>query len=209
MRRLLTIFFCLCLAACSDKESDKAHIVLLARGTAKVYTTEYSLHKDIIFDGDDVYAILGHEFQLPGDRRIDIPFRVTAKAYVDFSSFSEQNVDISDGNVVITLPDPVIEIISATPDYSNIKEDTSWWRQSFTSEEKERCIRQGLAQIKDDIALALSPDDLLREARINAFNSLAPVIISLGYERENVSIRFPNDYSGPELESIIDKRKLD
>lgn len=213
MRQLLyiLIFSITILTSCTSHspEEDCRRIITLAQSTNKLYTTEYSLYKDIIFSDNDIYTIFGHEFNLPGDRRIDIPFTITAKAYIDFSNFGNENVRIEDGVVTITLPDPCIEIISAKPDYSNVKEDTSWWRTKFSTTEREKFVRQGIAQLKDDIYLSMSPETMLNDARLNAFNCLAPLIRSLGYGDDRIIIRFPREYSGESLNTIIDKKKLD
>lgn len=212
MRHLIHLLLAVvAISACTSHspEEECQRIILLARSEAKVYTTEYSLYKDIIFNDKDIYTIFGHEFNMPGDRRIDIPFAITAKAYIDFSQFCEENVRIEEGSVTITLPDPCIEIISARPDYSNIKEDTSWWRTKFSTEEREKFVRQGIAQLKDDIALSMSPDMMLTDARRNAYDCLAPFIKSLGYGDDRIVIRFPREYVGESLNTIIDKKKLD
>ena len=80
---------------------------------AKLYTAEYRVHK--IVTHDDVVRLKGSLLQrsfnikMPlGDRKIAIPVDAKLKAYIDFSEFSERNIERQGDMITIILPDPKV-----------------------------------------------------------------------------------------------------
>ena len=78
---------------------------------SKLYTAEYRVHK--IVTHDDVLrlkgSVLSRQFniKLPlGDRKIAIPIDAKLKAWIDFSQFSERNIERRGNHITIILPDP-------------------------------------------------------------------------------------------------------
>ena len=80
---------------------------------AKLYTAEYHVHK--IVTHDDVLRLKGtvlkrgFDIKMPfGDRKVAIPIDAKLKAYIDFSSFSEDNIERQGKKITIVLPDPQV-----------------------------------------------------------------------------------------------------
>ena len=77
---------------------------------AKLYTAEYHVHK--IVTHDDVLHLKGtmlkrgFDIKMPiGDRKVAIPIDAKLKAYIDFSTFSEENIERQGRKITIVLPD--------------------------------------------------------------------------------------------------------
>ena len=69
---------------------------------SRLYTTEMKVHK--IVTHDDVVKLQGKllkqniDIKLPmGERKVAIPIDATLKAYIDFSDFSERNIERTEG----------------------------------------------------------------------------------------------------------------
>ena len=124
MKRILPLLAALILMACSGHKKDRAeeqarkdnvNLVLRVSRQNRLYTAEYQVHK--IVTHDDLLhlkgTILGFEYDQKfslGDRKVAIPIDVTLKSYVDFSNFTERNVERTGDFIHITLPDPRIVI---------------------------------------------------------------------------------------------------
>ena len=79
-------------------------LILQVQKCSKLYTAEYRVHK--IVTHDDALRLKGQlmskQFNLKvplADRKIAIPMDAKIKAYIDFSEFSEQNIERS-GNQI-------------------------------------------------------------------------------------------------------------
>ena len=88
---------------------------------AKLYTAEYHVHK--IVTHDDVVRLKGtllkrgFDIKMPvGDRKIAIPIDAKLKAYIDFSTFSEENIERQGKEITIILPDPQVTMTSSKID---------------------------------------------------------------------------------------------
>lgn len=114
---------------------------------------------------------------------------VTLKAYIDFSNFSESNVESSKEDIHITLPDPNILVTSSKVDHSGIRQYNSMWRSNFSDEEIFDFCRQGLENIISEIPNM----DILDSARKNAAQTLIPLITSLGYSQDHITVSFRSD----------------
>ncbi len=85
------------------------NLVMQIQKTSRLYTTEYHIHK--IVTHDDVVRLKGNllqkdfDIRLPlGERKIAIPMDATLKAYIDFSDFSEANIERDGDRITILLP---------------------------------------------------------------------------------------------------------
>ena len=102
------------------------NLVMQIQKTSRLYTTEYHIHK--IVTHDDVVRLKGNllqkdfDIRLPlGERKIAIPMDATLKAYIDFSDFSEANIERDGDRITILLPDPKVTLTSTK---INQKEDS-------------------------------------------------------------------------------------
>ena len=107
---------------------------------SKLYTAEYHVHK--IVTHDDVVHLKGSllkrdfDIKMPvGDRKVAIPIDAQLKAYIDFSTFSEENIERQGKKITIVLPDPQVTMTSSKVDQKNVKEYVSLMRAHFSDAE--------------------------------------------------------------------------
>ena len=190
----LSILF---LTGCSNKKEEaqdpNKNLILAITKCSKLYTVQYNVHKVVTFD--DIVSIKGSlfsekfSFTIPGDRKIAIPIDATIKGFIDFSNFNETNVALNGDEITITLPDPQIVMTSSKIDHAGMKEYLSWNRAKFDEKEKEEYLKQGVASILSN----MKNTDIIERSRINAFNTLQPIIMAAGYKAENIHIYFRNE----------------
>ncbi len=182
-------------------------IVMQIKKTSRLYTTEYHIHK--IITHDDVVRLKGNllqkafDIQLPlGERKIAIPMDATLKAYIDFSEFSEENVERDGDHITILLPDPKVTLTSSKINQKEIKEYVGLTRSHFTDKELSNYEQQGRQSILKNI----SNTDILPTAQANAARVLVPMLIQMGYKEENITIAFRKNLSIKQLiNSSIEK----
>lgn len=161
---------------------------------SKLYTAEYRVHK--IITHDDALRLKGQlmskQFNLKvplADRKIAIPMDAKIKAYIDFSEFSEQNIERSGNKITIILPDPQVVMTSSKIDQKNVKQYVGLTRAHFSDEELANYQQQGREAILQSI-----PDMGIEEtARANAAKVLVPMLTQLGYEEQDITIAFRKD----------------
>ncbi|NPD92953.1 DUF4230 domain-containing protein [Xylanibacter muris] len=191
--------------ACSDKKDDgkSTHVsetdtlpmlIMQIQKCSRLYTTEYNIHK--IITHDDVIRMQGKvlnkdfNIKLPvGDRKIAIPMTATLKAYIDFSDFSDKNVERDGKNITIILPDPQIVMTSSRINQKEIKEYVSITRSYFTDAEITEFEKQG----KEAIIARINDTNIIETARDNAARVLIPMIEQMGYDEKNITIKFRKD----------------
>ena len=169
-------------------------LILQVQKCSKLYTAEYRVHK--IVTHDDALRLKGQlmskQFNLKvplADRKIAIPMDAKIKAYIDFSEFSEQNIERSGNQITIILPDPQVEMTSSKIDQKNVKQYVGLTRAHFSDEELANYQQQGREAILQSI-----PDMGIEEtARANAAKVLVPMLTQLGYEEQNITIAFRKD----------------
>ena len=169
-------------------------LILQVQKCSKLYTAEYRVHK--IVTHDDALRLKGQlmskQFNLKvplADRKIAIPMDAKIKAYIDFSEFSEQNIERSGNQITIILPDPQVEMTSSKIDQKNVKQYVGLTRAHFSDEELANYQQQGREAILQSI-----PDMGIEEtARANAAKVLVPMFTQLGYEEQNITIAFRKD----------------
>lgn len=211
---LLTVLLLPVLSACSscDKQQtlvDSDYQTLLItqiQDCSRLYTAEYQIHK--IITHDDVLRLQGqltgedYDFELPmlGDRKIAIPMDATVKAYIDFSGFSEENVEREDDKITIILPDPKVTLTSSKIDHANIKKYVALLRSDFTDEELSSYERQG----REAIIATIPELGIIESARQNAARVLVPMIKQLGYSERNITIAFRQNL---DPQTVIERNK--
>lgn len=193
---LITLSFFL-LTGCSNQEKEaqdpEKNLILAITKCSKLYTVQYNVHKVVTFD--DIVSIKGSifsekfSFTIPGDRKIAIPIDATIKGFIDFSNFNEQNITMNGEEITITLPDPQIVMTSSKIDHAGMKEYLSWNRTKFDEKEKEDYLKQGIASILSN----MKNTDIIERSRINAFNTIQPILLAAGYKTENIHIYFRNE----------------
>ena len=145
---------------------------------AKLYTAEYHVHK--IVTHDDVVRLKGtllkHDFNIKmpvGDRKVAIPIDAKLKAYIDFSTFSEKNIERQGKKITIVLPDPQVTMTSSKIDQKNVKEYISLARAHFSDAELASFQQQGREAIIADIAKM----GIIETAQANAAKVLVPMLM--------------------------------
>jgi hypothetical protein len=218
--RLLSFLVCLnffC-ANCGSNGSDKDDVpvdtvpmlVMQIQKCSRLYTTEYRVHK--IVTHDDVVKLRGQLFstdysiQLPlGDRKVAIPMDATLKAYIDFQSFSRDNISLSDGKINITLPDPRIVITDTKIDNKGVREYVSLTRSHFSDRELSAFELQG----REAIIANIPQMGIIETARESAARLLIPLVCNLGYREEDVTISFSRDFNSTNIRSLLDIKNVE
>lgn len=204
MKRYLILFSWALMAACSsdpepadtvaDDTENRPTLVQQVRKCSRLYTTEYRIHK--IVTHDDVLRLKGQllrqDFDIPlplGERKIAIPMDATIKAYIDFSNFSEQNVERDGDRITILLPDPQVVLTSSKINRDEIREYVGLTRSHFSDKELTGYEQQGREAILKSIP-SLGIEETARE---NAARVLVPLLTDMGYDERNVTIAFRRD----------------
>lgn len=206
MRKILFIMISLwCLIGCQktaetpvhETESPEHRLIREVSGADRLYTTEYVVKKMVTYD--DIVKVKGtafsrkFSFTLPqGDRKIIIPMEARIKAYIDFSSFGPDNVEIlPDSTIRIKLPDPQIVLTSTKIDHAGIKSFVDFGRSRFTHAEMADYEKQGRAAIIHSIPQM----GITETARIHAFRFIRPIVEAMGYPTDKIIVDFGRHYT--------------
>jgi hypothetical protein len=204
-------------ASCSSEQTTDTEavvtdtvpsLVMQIQKTSRLYTTEYHIHK--IVTHDDVVRLKGNflskDFDIPlplGERKVAIPMDATLKAYIDFSDFSENNIERHGDKITILLPDPKITLTSSKINQKEIKEYVGFTRSHFTDKELTNYEQQGRKSILDNVPNM----GLIQTAQENAARVLVPMLTQMGYQEENITIAFRKNLSIQQLiNSSIEKQ---
>lgn len=218
MRKSITIlaFICLLLCACSDakKESESTvaqsidtipMLIMQVQKCSKLYTSEFKVHK--IVTHDDVIRLRGsllqqaYNIKIPlGERKIAIPMDATLKAYIDFSQFSEKNIERQGDRITVLLPDPKVTMTSSKIDQKNIRHYVALARANFSDAEMTNYEQQGRAAIIQSI-LELGIIDMAKE---NAARVLVPMLVQMGYPEENITIAFRKEFNAHSIMKLLE-----
>jgi len=218
----VALAFAFTLAACSHGTTEPAKttdttavkdtvdLVLTIARTSRLYTAEYHVHKIVTHSDVKLLrtTLFGHEFDTKlslGDRKIAIPIDVTLKAYIDFSGFSESQIERSpDGQKIhIILPDPKVIVTSSRVDYESTKQFTDILRSDFTDSEMSNFTNQGVRSIVRSVPQL----GILNTARQSAAATLIPLIASLGYAPEDMVVTFRKDFTERDLPILYDNER--
>lgn len=179
-------------------------LVTQVQKCAKLYTAEYRVHK--IITHDDVLRLKGSVLQrdfnikVPlGDRKIAIPMDAKLKAYIDFSQFSEKNIERQGDNITILLPDPKVTMTSSKIDQKNVRQYVALTRANFSDAELANYQQQGRAAIIADIPRL----GILETAQANAAKVLVPMLKEMGYEEKNITVAFRKQYGANDILQLI------
>lgn len=179
-------------------------LVTQVKKCAKLYTAEYRVHK--IVTHDDVLRLKGTVLQrnfnikVPlGDRKIAIPMDAKLKAYIDFSQFSEKNIERRGDKITILLPDPKVTMTSSKVDQKNVRQYVALTRANFSDAELAEYQQQGRAAIIADIPNM----GILETAQENAAKVLVPMLKDMGYQEENITIAFRKQYGSNDIMNLL------
>lgn len=181
-------------------------LVMQVQKCSKLYTTEFKVHK--IVTHDDVVRLKGsvlrqdYNIKIPlGDRKIAIPMDATLKAYIDFSQFSEKNIERSGDQITILLPDPKVTMTSSKIDQKNVRHYVAFARANFSDAEMSDYEQQGRAAIIQSI-----PElGIIDNAKENAARVLVPMLTQLGYREENITIAFRKDLNRNNIMRLLEQ----
>ena len=203
MKRIIILIMTLTtllMTGCKSENGDSAQdivtdtvpsLVIQIQKCARLYTTEYHIHK--IVTHNDVLKLKGNilrkdiDIKLPlGERKIAFPMDATLKAYIDFSDFSESNVERNGDKITILLPDPKVVMTSSKINRDEVKEYVGLTRSYFTDKELSSYEQQGRQAIMNSV----SQLGIKQTAQENAARVLVPMLTEMGYKEENVTIAF-------------------
>ena len=182
-------------------------LVMQIQKCSRLYTTEYKVHK--IVTHDDVVRLQGSllkqniNIRLPlGDRKVAIPIDATLKAYIDFSDFSEDNIERQGSKITILLPDPQVELTSSKVNQQEIRSYVGLMRAGFSDEEMSNYERQG----REAIIQSIPQLGIIDMARANAARALVPLIEQMGYREEDITIAFRKEFKPLDIRKFIEVR---
>ena len=179
-------------------------LITQIRKCSKLYTAEYRVHK--IVTHDDVLRLKGSVLQrqfnikLPlGDRKIAIPIDAKLKAWIDFSQFSERNIERRGNHITIILPDPQVTMTSSKIDQKNVRQYVALARANFSDAEMSAYQQQGRAAIIESIPNL----GIFEMAQANAAKVLVPMLTAMGYEEQQVTVAFRKHYDVADMKSLL------
>ena len=190
----------LLMTGCKSENGDTAQdivtdtvpsLVIQIQKCARLYTTEYHIHK--IVTHNDILKLKGNilrkdiDIKLPlGERKIAFPMDATLKAYIDFSDFSESNIERNGDKITILLPDPKVVMTSSKINRDEVKEYVGLTRSYFTDKELSSYEQQG----RQSILNSVSQLGIKQTAQENAARVLVPMLTEMGYKEENITMAF-------------------
>lgn len=217
----ICLFFawvCLLFCACNQVEEQKTEqtgyqsidtvpmLVMQVQKCSKLYTSEFKVHK--IVTHDDVVRLKGsvlrqdYNIKIPlGERKIAIPMDATLKAYIDFSQFSDKNIERRGNKITILLPDPKVTMTSSKIDQKNVRHYVALARAHFSDAEMTDYEQQGRAAIIQSI-----PElEIIDIAKENAARVLVPMLVQLGYREENITIAFRKEFNQNNIMRLLEQ----
>ena len=179
-------------------------LIMQVQKCSKLYTAEYRVHK--IVTHDDALRLKGSllkkqfDIKLPmADRKIAIHIDAKLKAYIDFSDFSEKNIERDGKKITIVLPDPQVSMTSSKIDQKNVRQYVALTRSDFSDAELADYQQQGRKAIIESIPKM----GILESAQRNAAKVLVPMLKELGYAEEDITIAFRKQYGPKDMFSIL------
>lgn len=175
-----------------------ATIVAACKMQSRLYTTEYRVHKVVLYDDQATIGGKLIDISVPGHRKAAIPIDVTLKGYVDFSNFTRDNVIVRDSLCIITLPDPKVMITASQVDHNGTRQYVSMTRKKFGNAEINALAAQG----EDSIVSHIDQFGITERSREACLRAFMPMLRTLGYDEENVIIRFRKKFTADDLRPI-------
>ena len=181
-------------------------LIMQIQKCSRLYTTEMKVHK--IVTHDDVVKLQGKllkqniDIKLPmGERKVAIPIDATLKAYIDFSDFSERNIErTADGKITILLPDPRVELTSSKVNQQEIRSFVGIVRSRFSDEELTRYEQQG----REAIIQSIPRLGIVDMAKASAAHALVPIIRQMGYREEDITVAYRKDFKSFDISRFIE-----
>ncbi len=185
-------------------------IVTRVRQCARLYTSEYKIHKIVTHDDELKLkgTFLQQEFNITvpmTERKIAIPMDATLKAYIDFENFSEENVVRNGDKIEIVLPDPKVELTDSRIDHAEIRRHVSLMRSRFSDAEMAEYENNGRAAILNSVPQL----GIIEVAMENAAHALIPLIKQLGYSEEDITITFRKQFTESDLPFLLTPNTLE
>lgn len=189
----------------ADVPDSLALVAQQVQQVARLYTTEYRVHK-IVTQHDRPRlsgSVLGADVDipLPAERTIAVPIDVTVKAYIDFSRFSAANVERHGDTFALILPDPVIVVTAAKIDNAALRQYSDLFGSRYTDAEMLALARQG----EDSVVAHIDRGEILRTARHRGTRILLPILKSMGFPENRLTIAYRDDLRKDELKLEIEK----
>ena len=179
-------------------------LIMQVQKCSKLYTAEYRVHK--IVTHDDALRLKGSllkkqfDIKVPmADRKIAIPMDAKLKAYIDFSNFSEENIERDGRKITIVLPDPQVTMTSSKIDQQNVRQYVALTRSDFSDAELADYQQQGRQAIIESIPKM----GILESAQRNAAKVLVPMLKELGYAEEDITIAFRKQFGSKDVEKLL------
>lgn len=200
------------LSACNRSSSDEEVasvdttkvLIQHIQECSRLYTAEFDVKK--VITHDDKVNLQATIFSkninlgLPlGKRKVAIPMEATLKAYVDFSNFSERNINRNGDRIEVILPDPKVMMTQTKVKNEEIRKDVPLLRSDFTDEEMTNYEKQG----RDDIVAAIPQMDIIPAAQEGAAKVLVPLLEQLGFREENITVTFRKEFTFDEIKRLV------
>lgn len=188
-----------------DQTEDTATVVLRLQQSARIYSTEYRIHKILIHHESKhlQQRIITQKINIPlpsSSRKIAIPMDIVIKGYTDMNKIEPENIHIEGKSISITLPDPEFIVTSETIDWEHVIQTSDLLRKDFQTQE----ITDLSKQEKQNILKNIPWDDFLKTAHSNAAHTLFPLLQALGFEQIHIQYRDELKNSNPEKLLLYD-----
>lgn len=198
-----------------DQEAEPAQVseaidtvpmlIMQVQKCSKLYTAEYKVHK--IITHDDALRLKGSlmkkqfDIKVPmADRKIAIPLDAKLKAYINFSEFSERNIERDGDKITILLPDPQVTMTSSKIDQQNVRQYVGLTRSNFSDAELADYQQQG----REAIVKSIPSLGILETAQANAAKVLVPMLTEMGFQEQNITIAYRKNFSPKDI-VILDR----
>lgn len=180
-------------------------LIMQIQKCSRLYTTEVQLHKIVVHNDTKTIngTILSKDFDvdLPlGTRKVAIPIDATVRAYIDFSTFSAQNIHRQGNKIEIVLPDPKISDPVTKINHDEIKAYVPFLRRRFSDQELARYEQKARLSIIND----LPSMGLIETAQINAARTLVPLLQQMGFREQDITITFRKEFSSKEITRMVE-----
>lgn len=186
----------------TTQQSDSTAVVLRLQQCARIYSSEYKIHKIII--NNDRLTLQGNiinrkvNMDVPsGTRKIAIPIDVVIKGYTDLAQISEKNITVEGKKISIVLPDPQFAVTAVKIDRKNIIQTADLMRSRYQEADISRLTDQGVTSLYKDLPW----NEFLETARSNAAYTLFPILQAMGFEE--IHIQYRDDLKNSSKKSLL------
>lgn len=170
------------LVACAEKKLPlPVETVASLQQMQELATVEYTVSKVVKANDNQTWYKVG-------DRKILITCEATVKAGIDMKEISAGDIVVSGKSIQVQLPAPKILSVNLPPEAIKVAyEDISFFRQSFTSLERDNLLAQAETQIRS----SGKELGILDQAKSNTELFLSKFLLQLGFE--NVVVSYKED----------------